>query len=134
MEHEQLTLQRVRNRIMEYLEWVGSYDHQRSYQARVPIASVPDEAINQWEDYVQEDWQNYLIGPVFSDEEQAAIRAYNSVWLDVSDQEFAGSIFMPPLEQLIGDPNWERLRAAAEAATAVFAVRGKMPEDEEVVF
>ncbi len=127
---EQLLHQRIRNRIIEYWEWVSSYEAQRDYQARAPVGVfIPSEAINQWEDHVQPDWREYLGAPVFSKAECGALAFYEGAWKYVSDA-------MPddPLEELIGTKVWEQLREAAERARQVFAERGKMPEDKEIDF
>jgi hypothetical protein len=49
---ERLIEQRVRNRIIEYLELAASFEEQRRYEQDVPIAYVPYEVINQWGDQV----------------------------------------------------------------------------------
>lgn len=43
-----LVAQRIRNRIIEYLELASSFEAQQ----HAPIAHVPNEVINQWEDWV----------------------------------------------------------------------------------
>jgi hypothetical protein len=47
--------QRVRNRIIEYLEPASSFEAQQQYERDVAIAHVPYELINQWEDWVHKD-------------------------------------------------------------------------------
>jgi hypothetical protein len=47
---ERVAEQRVRNRIIEYLELAASLAAQADYDSAVPIAHVPYEVINQWED------------------------------------------------------------------------------------
>lgn len=42
--------QRVRNRIIEYVELASSFEAQQEYERDVPIAHIPYEVINQWED------------------------------------------------------------------------------------
>lgn len=54
MEH--IAIQRIRNRVIEYLELASSFDNQSAYQAAVPYIHVPNEIINQWEDWVDPDW------------------------------------------------------------------------------
>jgi hypothetical protein len=44
--------QRVRNRIIEYPELAASFEDQRRYERDAPIAHVPYEVINQWDDQV----------------------------------------------------------------------------------
>lgn len=125
---EQLLRQRIRNRIIEYWEWVTCYEAQRDHLARAPVGVfIPSDAINQWEDYVRPNWREYLGAPVFSPAECDALAFYEGIWGYVSDA-------MPddPLKDLIGTTVWERLRDEAERAHRVFAERGKMPDDKEV--
>jgi hypothetical protein len=123
----QLALQRVRNRIIEYLELASSLAAQRRYQATAPV-SVPNEVVNQWEDWVLDPafgWEP----PVFSREEGAAIATFHQVWDEVAR---ATPNPLPPLEETVLLPDWEKLRSAAESAARVFAYRGRLPEDEEI--
>jgi hypothetical protein len=81
-----------------------------------------------WEDNVQSDRLDNFSEPVYSLEEQAAIRQFHIVWdgvaRDTPDQ-------MPPLSELIGTEPWERLRVAAMQVLTVFQSRGKFDEDRE---
>jgi hypothetical protein len=83
---QKLLLQRIRNRIIEYLELAASADEQRDYERRVPIAHVPNEMINQWEDWVNGDDLDRYGPPVFSEDERRALRSFNSVLLAVADE------------------------------------------------
>jgi hypothetical protein len=47
--------QRVRNRIIEYLELASSFETQQGYERDVPIAHISYEVISQWEDWVHKD-------------------------------------------------------------------------------
>ena len=76
-----VVLQRVRNRIIEYLELASSFEEQRTYQSRVPV-SVPNEVINIWEDWFSGD--NELVGPVFTREERDALDAFHRTWQNVA--------------------------------------------------
>jgi hypothetical protein len=120
--------QRIRNRIIEYLEMASSYDEQLRYEANVPIACVPNEIINGWEDSVHRGQLNEFSEPVYSRDEQVAIGRFHAVWdgvaKDTPDQ-------MPPLSELNGTEPWERLRVAAQQALDVFRMRGKFNEDRE---
>lgn len=122
--------QRVRNRVIEYLELVGSYEKQVEYSWKVPIAYVPDEVINQWEDWVQHDpTADVDISQVYSPPEVAAMRTFHHVWLEASDA-LPGDY--PPLAEVHAMPEWVALRDEARAASAVFESRGKLSEDREV--
>ena len=54
---ERLVAQRIRNRIIEYLELAASYAAQEEYQRVAPI-NVPSEVMNQWEDWVPRESTN----------------------------------------------------------------------------
>ena len=125
-----LVLQRVRNRIIEYLELAASYERQRTYQRNVPV-NVVNEVINMWEDQVQPNWRDWLTAPVFSPAEQDAISYFCEVWTRVAE---AIPDRWPELEKTIGTRDWEDLRHAAEQTVAVFADRGRFPEEVEIGF
>lgn len=60
---------RIRDRIIEYLALVANPEAQIDYQSAVPIAHVPSEIINQWEDWVFGDratWSDALSPEVYS--------------------------------------------------------------------
>jgi hypothetical protein len=117
---------RFRNNIMDYLELASSPSEQREYERRVPIAHVPNEMINQWEDCVPDQDFEWYSQPEFSADEQAAIKRFTQVWESVADETpdpMPGSI-----ESLIGTAVWERLIEAAKEALGVFLVRGRISE------
>ncbi len=120
--------QRIRNRIIEYLELASSFDAQRAYQARAPV-SVPSELINQWEDWVSDPNSPVFARPPFSAAEREAILSFHCVWDSVAS---ATPDPLPPLEQTLQLPQWSELRRAAERALCVFTVQGRLPEDREV--
>jgi hypothetical protein len=119
--------QRIRNRLMDYFEIASSFAKQLNYQAKVPFVHVPNEMINQWEDWIRRDHlDDWYTEPVFSIPEQAAIRRYDAIWSNVAD-------VMPdlPLSELIKTQTWEKLRSAAEEALKVFEVRGRFDDERE---
>jgi hypothetical protein len=124
-----LILQRIRNRVIEYLTLASSYQMQREYEASVPNAIVPDEIINQWEDLVNEETLHTFTEPVVSHAERIAIQNFHSIWNSVAENTPDP---LPPLNQLIGTEQWERLRVAAQEALLVFAVRGTFGEATEL--
>ena len=113
--------------MIEYWEWVASAKNQRVYQDAVPNVSVPNEALNQWED-----WQAFpspegrYLPPVFTLEEGVMIARYHDVWNQVAD---ATPEIMPPLIELRKNAHWLRLMAAAQEAFDLFMRRGKLDED-----
>jgi len=126
---QQLLHQRIRNRIIEYLELAASADEQREYERRAPMAHVPNEMINQWEDWVNGDDLDWYGPPIFSDDERHALRSFNSVWLAVADE--TPDPMPSSIELLLGTPVWARLMAEAQAALMVFEKRGRFDEEVE---
>jgi hypothetical protein len=58
---------------------------QRAYAAGIPAISVPNEVINQWEDWVQNQDLSDFGPPVFTPEEVAALAAFGRTWARVAD-------------------------------------------------
>lgn len=130
MVSKQVIFQRVRNRIIEYLEVASSFTEQRKYQKAVPFVSVPSEMINQFEDWVpNEGVLADFVLPVFSSVEQAALRRFYKTWQDVAQNTPNP---LPPLEETLKLPKWKQLREAAAKTLVVFSDRGKLPEDKEI--
>ncbi len=122
--------QRVRNRIIEYLELAASFDEQQSYERNVPIAHVPYEVMNQWEDNFPRGLERDLPRmDVFSPDEIAALREVEPTWLAASR---ALPDDYPTLAAVQALPAWAALRNAASSALAVFERRGRLSEEEEV--
>ncbi len=125
---QQIVEQRVRNRMIEYWEWVSDPDAQRDYQDRVPYVSVSNEAINQWED-----WQPYKSPhgqyplPIYTNEEALMIGRFHEVWNGVAENTLDP---IPPLEELAKLSQWQRLVREAHAAYQLFMKRGKFDENE----
>ncbi len=122
--------QRIRNRIIEYLELASSFEAQNAYQANT-IAHVPHEVIEQWADWNPVDqsrWQGRLTTPYSADEIDAIV-AFNEEWEWVIAHTPNP---MPNLAEVQQLPAWDRLRLAAAETLAVFERRGRLSEDEEV--
>lgn len=114
--------------MIEYWQWVSERRRQEAYQDSVSYVSVPDEAINQWEDWqVFPSPEGHYLPPVFTPEEARMIAKYHQVWNDVAD---ATPQFMPSLAELWDDEHWLRLMAAAQEAFEVFMRRGKLDENQ----
>jgi hypothetical protein len=129
---DRLLQQRIRNRIIEYLEVASSPDEQRDYERRVPVAQVPAEMIEQWSDSVDAEDLDWYAPPVFSRHENEAIRRFHDVWLVVVEQLPDPLPFT--IEALIGTPLWDRLVAAARTALTIFEKRGRLDEEVEQRF
>jgi hypothetical protein len=124
----QVLLQRVRNRIIEYLEVAASFEVQRKYQDHAPNVSVPNEVINQWEDWVSPTWEAELVEPVFTSDEGGGIKEFYAAWNKAIQQTPNP---LPALEVLSQIPAWEALRNAAEKLGETFNRRGKLSEEVE---
>lgn len=125
-----LVAQRVRNRIIEYLELTSSFEAQRAYRERVPIADMPSEIINQWEDWVPAPPQHANWDPVvYSADELKAMDAFHATWDRTAT---ATPSELPTLDEAQSLVEWRELRDAAAAASAVFNRRGPLPEDREI--
>lgn len=125
-----LVEQRIRNRIIEYLELAASFDAQNEYQSS-SFVFVPDEVINMWDDWNPVDqsrWPGRLTEP-YSDEEITAMQAFHIEWEWVIEHTPKP---LPELSTTQHLPEWQRLRVAAEAALRTFQVRGRLPEDQEI--
>lgn len=128
-ESNRIIEQRIRNNVLDYLELAGSFERQIEYSWRVPIAYVPYEVISQWEDSVDLDSTAVAdTSSVYSPLEVAAMRSFHRVWLEASEA-LPGDY--SPLAEVHALPEWVALRDAARAASAVFEVRGVMPEGHE---
>jgi hypothetical protein len=117
---------RIRNNIMDYLELASSASEQRDYERRVPIAHVPNEMINQWEDCVPDQDFEWYSQPEFSADEQAAIRRFTEVWESVTNE--TPNPMPSSIDSLIGTAVWQRLMDAAEEALGVFLQRGRISD------
>jgi hypothetical protein len=119
---------RLRNRIIEHLELVSSSEAQLAYQRSVPIAQVSNELFNGWGDWVaNESAIDEFIAPIFSPEEQFAVREFNAALDAVAGRTPQK---LPYITDFIGTPGWQELASAASKALTVFQVRGMSPEPE----
>jgi|tagenome__1003787_1003787.scaffolds.fasta_scaffold20832575_2 hypothetical protein len=117
---------RIRNNIMDYLKLASSPSEQRDYERRVPIAHVPNEMMNQWEDCVPDQDFKWYSQPEFSANEQAAIERFSQVWESVADE--TPDPMPDSIESLIGTAVWQRRVEAAKDALSIFLVRGRISE------
>src|SRR4029077_8291545 len=119
---ETVVLQRIRNRIIEYLEAA-------SVPNNWPAAfSTPVELIEQWEDWVQPAWPSHFGPPVFATEEVEAMRRFYVAW-DRAANAVVGADAR--FEELLPLDEWRDVASAARNALEVFVVRGRFSEDEE---
>ncbi|KRE86131.1 hypothetical protein ASG75_11465 [Rhodanobacter sp. Soil772] len=117
---------RLRNRIIEHLQLVSSAEEQIAYQQSVPIAQVSGELFNAWGDWVADEATiEEFIAPIFSAEEQLAIREFNA---SLDAIAFRTVPNLPYITDFIGTPAWQELSSAASKALVVLQVRGMSPE------
>lgn len=114
-----LTMQNVRNGIINVLGLFASFDDQRKYKRNVPICYVPYELISTWEDLACPLSFNpaMFISPVFSDDERIAIEEFQGEWGTASD---ALPDNFPSFDEVLNSPYWARLRDAAVKALKAF--------------
>ncbi|MFZ6799223.1 hypothetical protein [Undibacterium sp. Di24W] len=120
-------LQRVRNRLIEYLEVAASFPAQQAFLEQSPDLDVPNEIIQQWSDWVSPDWRKELLTPVFSEDELLAISQFQTIWQAIS-QDLVQPL--PPLSILQHSPLWEKLRQSAHHTLLIFMSRGVLSEDK----
>ena len=108
--------QRLRNRVIEYLELASSFEQQRDYAKNVPMVNVPYEVINQWEDWVPAAPVRTAdqLG-VYSDPEVAAMMKFQAAWEQAAD---GLPDTYPSISEAQRLPVWLNLREEAECALA----------------
>ncbi|MFT7775664.1 hypothetical protein [Roseateles sp.] len=126
MSSSQLVEQRVRNRIIEWLELIVEYE-----------ASPPgfdlNEVLNQWEDWnpcATTNSESYPT-PVYTSSETVLLVSVHHAW-----QEFCGAtpqIITQDSSELI-KPQWATLVSVATSALGELNKRGKLPEDHASSF
>jgi hypothetical protein len=126
---KQIILQRIRNRIIESLELISSFEDQREYQSRVPWVYIPYEIIHGWADNVNTARPPHFTPPVFTEAECQAVEQFHLLWEKVKDTIPDN---FPPFEQVLAEPYWAEFRDGAIEALRVFSARGKLSEDVEI--
>ncbi|HSD16605.1 MAG TPA: hypothetical protein VLC71_05000 [Thermomonas sp.] len=122
---DDIVLRRIRNQIISYLELAASKEEQIEYQAAASHIHVPNEVINQWEDWVKPDWRDHMIAPVFTQDEIQAIADFYSAWESVASRTPDP---LPRLDVLFGTKEWQKLAQAALSSLEVFQIRGHLPD------
>ena len=117
---------------MDYLQLAASFEEQQDYD-NLHIVNVPNEVINQWQDWVSTDPNDdpdRYPAPVYSAKEAEAMKKFQLVWVRAANA-YPDATY-PDLSEVQKLPEWTALRAEALAALAIFRVRGRMPQDYEV--
>jgi hypothetical protein len=118
-----VTLQRVRNRIFEYLEAVAEYP-------RVRGVWDLNELVNEWQSWVDHPFlpEDYP-PPAFSAGEVTALAITHDAWLAFAD---ATPRNIKDEHAALSMPEWKTFVDACSTAIQVFQVRGRLPEDAEI--
>jgi hypothetical protein len=115
-----LVLQRIRNRIYEYVESVAEYPRNQG-QADL------NEVINEWEMYVDDPFERGAFpAPPFVRAEVDAIAEVHAAWLAFAD---ATPQSISDEARAMSTSQWRTLVEACHRAALAFAVRGKLHEE-----
>jgi hypothetical protein len=121
---------RVRSRLIEYFDHLGSFDRERAHETSdQPSEVITYEIVSPWLDWVPEDPRSSAEpSGVYSADEVQSLREYRAAWGAIVQ---ALSVGLPSSTEVLAMPEWEQLTAAAASAASVLARRGKLPEDRE---
>ena len=101
-----VVMQRIRNRVIEYLELAATPEDLKKYQTKAPV-SVLNELIQQWNDWVELDnstvYKSFHIPP-YTSQEQLAIFEYNYI-LNLHD---CASTYVELLKHFVCDSGFDR--------------------------
>lgn len=120
--------QRVRNRLIEYFELLASPGAQDRYEAAAPVPSLPNEIMNQWEDWSPGVLRSSAGPEVYSDDEAIELAHFGAAWERAASAMTEDS---PSLAEVRDLAAWRGLCAAGAHALEVFGRRGRLPEDRE---
>jgi hypothetical protein len=116
-----LLKQRIRNRIIEVIEIIASYEAWEEFGG--------DEVINMWDDWVDDNRIGHYIEPVFTKQEQECMAELQNRVNQVVDH---APQFLPSISELKGNAYWSSLVLSASKALAIFNQRGRMSEEIEI--
>ena len=119
----QLVEQRIRNRLMEYVECVQEY--QGASEPRLGM----NELLNQWEDFITRpiDESNFP-GPVFTGDEVSALNLLDAAW-ELLCSATPDHIPYDSDSDVLKLPEWETFFDSAGEAVEVFHRRGRLSEN-----
>lgn len=124
MPNAQLVEQRVRNRVIEWLELVADYE------ASPPSFDL-NEVLNQWEDWNPHSPPNLesFRSPVYTSSEAVLLVRVGHAW-----QEFCNETpkVITQESSELARPQWIQLVSAATSALSELRRRGKLPEDHAI--
>jgi hypothetical protein len=117
----------IRRGLIDVLELFSSPEEQIEYQDKVPHVYIPDEMINQWQDWVDHDRKDrYKLG-VYTQEELDAIWSFDAIW-DREAERIDSRLTLAKVQE--SEP-WIRLMKAANDALQIFrksAEQGAQPD------
>lgn len=115
--------QRVRNRVIEYLEMLANYEND-------PPPWDINETVNQWEDWiVSPATRDQFPGPVYSELEALQLVEVDTAWTAFADAP-PSSIQSDQLAKRC--PEWVAFITAAKRALECLNLRGRLPEDDGI--
>jgi hypothetical protein len=113
--------QRIRNRLIEYVEWVVEY--QRESEPRLGVG----ELLNQWEDFITRPiCESNFPSPAFTADEIKTLKRLDDCWeqlCSATPKHIAHDC------EVFEMGEWAAFVACAVEAALVFHMRGKLPED-----
>jgi hypothetical protein len=114
--------QRIRNRVIEYLESVVSYQPD-------PLAFDLNELLNQWNDWVPDQVTLAAFpNPTYSAREAELLVAVGVEWNDLCD---VTPKTISDEAAVLHLPGWQKFCAAAQYALLELKVRGRLSESQE---
>jgi hypothetical protein len=125
-----LVMQRVHNRMIEYWEFASSVEAQREFERTHPFAAAAWEVIEQWADWEWAHGDPLFREPAFTSDERGAVNEFHRVWAPIARTSRG---IPDDLESAARTDEFARIREAAARSLEVFRVRGRLPEDEEIV-
>jgi len=115
--------QRIRNRLMEYVEWV------QEYEGTSELRLGMNELLNQWEDFITRpvDKSNFP-APVFTGDEVSALNLLDAAW-ELLCSATPHHIAHDSDAEVFKLREWTNFVGSASEAVEVFYRRGKLSED-----
>lgn len=110
--HEVEIAQGIRENTLGTLQLIADGEAQRKCQSSVPQVCVSSALFNEWEGWYDPD-EGRVFQIAFSAAERDVLREFNAVLDEVCD---AMPFDMPPLEEFMAMPEWEKLSRAAREA------------------
>jgi hypothetical protein len=120
---QQLVQQRIRNRLIEYLEMLVAYETE-------PPPFDLNEAVNQWEDWSPSPTSTSdFAAPVYTRGEAESLASVGNAWeafCKVTPNKITDEI------SELHRPEWKNLLSAARSALSALSGRGKLDEEQEI--